>query len=91
MIGINIDSKFTQKAFAEKLQLKFPLVADPNREVSQQLGTLLPEVGGVKSANYRGVLIIDPAMTLRWQFGESAALQPDVAQVLAEVQKTVGA
>ncbi len=83
---MSIDHKFAEKAYAEKLQLNFPLLADPNREVSSQLGTLLPEVAGVKNVNMRAVLVIDSGMTLRWRFGESAALQPNVGEVLEQVK-----
>lgn len=86
VLGMSIDHKFAEKAYAEKLQLNFPLLADPNREVSSQLGTLLPEVAGVKNVNMRAVLVIDSGMTLRWRFGESAALQPNVGEVLEQVK-----
>ena len=91
VIGLSIDHKFASKAFAEKMQLPFPLLSDPNRTVSEMLGTLLPEVAGVKNANYRGVLIIDPEMTVRWKFGESAGLQPNVSEVLEQTRAIVGA
>lgn len=86
VIGLSIDSKFSQKAFADQLQLTFPLVSDANREVSATLGTLLPEVAGIKQVNMRAALVIDSAMTLRWKFGVDASILPDVAQVLAETK-----
>lgn len=89
VIGLSIDHKFAQKAFADQLQLNFPLVADANREVSPQLGTLLEEVAGIKGVNMRGALVIDSEMTLRWKFGESVTVQPDVAQVLEQAKQVV--
>lgn len=91
VIGLSVDSKFVLKAWAEKLKLPFPLVSDANRTVSETLGTLLPEVAGVKRVNYRGVLILDPTLTVRWRFGESAALQPNLPEVLEQVQAIAGA
>lgn len=91
MIGLSIDHKFSQKAFAEKLGLTFPLVADANRAVSPQLGTLLPEVAGIRDVNMRAVLVIDKSMTLRWKFGVDTATQPDVTDVMAQVRQVVGA
>ena len=86
VIGLSIDHKFAQKAFAEKLNLGFTLVADANREVSPKLGTLLEDVAGVKNVNMRGVLLIDHDMALKWKFGVDVATQPNVAEVLEQVK-----
>lgn len=86
VVGLSIDTRFSQKVFADKLELNFPLLSDANRVVSPTLGTLLPEVAGIKHVNYRSVLIIDPNLTVLWKFGESTALQPNVAEVLEQVQ-----
>lgn len=89
LVGVNIDHKFAQKAFAEKLGLQFSCIEDPNRVISTGLGTLLAEVAGTKNVNYRGALIVDKSGTLRWQTGSDAATLPDVAEVLAQVRKIV--
>jgi peroxiredoxin len=89
VIGLSVDTKFSQKAFADSLQLDFPLVADANREVSPGLGTILAEVAGIRQVNMRSVLILDSSMTLKWKFGVDAATQPDVAQVLQQVKAVV--
>jgi peroxiredoxin len=86
VLGLSIDTKFSQKAFADGLQLNFPLVSDANREVGPQLGTLLAEVAGIKQVNMRAVLLIDAEMTLRWRFGADASTLPDVAEVLTETR-----
>lgn len=90
VIGLSIDSKFSQKAFAEKLELNFPLVADANRDASPQLGTMLQEVAGIRNVNMRSAMLIDSGMTLRWKFGVDAATQPNVEQVLGEVRRLMG-
>jgi len=87
VIGLSIDHKFAQKAFAEKLELNFPLVADPNREVSRTLGTLLPEVAGIKEVNVRTVLIVSPELEVRWTFGVDVSTQPNVGEVLEQTKK----
>ena len=89
MIGLSIDHKFAQKAFAEQQKLSYPLVADANREVSPTLGTLLEEVAGIKKVNMRGVLLIDHEMTLRWKFGVDVATQPIVTEVLAAAERVL--
>jgi peroxiredoxin len=91
VIALSIDTKFSQKAFADQLQLNFPLVADANREISPKLGTLLEEVAGIKGVNMRAVLVIDRELNVRWKFGENVTLQPDVGQVLEQVKQVVTA
>ena len=86
VIGLSIDHKFAQKAFADQMGLSFPLVADANREASQGLGTLLSDVAGIKQVNMRGVLLLDRGMTLRWRFGVDSATQPSVPEVMEQVK-----
>lgn len=91
LVGLSIDHRFAQKAFAEKLNLHFPLVEDPNRTVSRTLGTLLTEVAGIHEVNRRGVLTLDKTGIVRYRFGVDAATQPDVEQVLTAVTEVLKA
>ena len=43
VLGISVDSKYCHKAFAEKLELDFPLLSDFNKEVCKLYGTLREE------------------------------------------------
>ena len=43
IIGISVDSHWTNKAFAEKLEITIPLLSDFNKEVSRKYGVLRPE------------------------------------------------
>lgn len=90
MVGISIDHKFAQKAFAEQQKLGYPLLADANREVSPKLGTLLEEVAGIRNVNMRGVLLIDSDMTLRWRFGVDTSTQPNLPEVMAQAEELIG-
>jgi peroxiredoxin (alkyl hydroperoxide reductase subunit C) len=40
VLGISVDSKHSSAAFAEHLQLDFPLISDFNKEVTQAYGVL---------------------------------------------------
>jgi len=90
VIGLSADHKFSSKAFAEKIGLNYLLVADPNRVVSTTLGTLLPDVAGVNNVNCRSAMIIGPDLTLLWKAGETAAVQPNVSEVLGQVKAIAG-
>lgn len=43
--GISVDSHYSNKAFAQSLGLKFPLLSDWKRETSAAYGVLLPNAG----------------------------------------------
>ena len=43
VLGISVDSKYSHKAFAEKLGIQFPLLSDFGKEVCRSYGTLRKE------------------------------------------------
>ncbi len=57
--GISVDSPFAQEAWAEKENIKFPLLSDLNKEVSKKYGTLLPDLIGLGSVSARAAFVID--------------------------------
>lgn len=69
-LGISTDSKFSHFAWATQDRkegglgpnLKLPLVADRNMQISRDYGVLLEEEG----IALRGLFIIDPKGTLRY-------------------------
>lgn len=85
MLGISVDSRFTQKAWAEKLGLNFPLLSDfPHREVTQAYGVYLPERG---TAN-RGTFLIDQEGIIRYKLVTAPGTARDHREAL-EVLKTI--
>lgn len=57
--GISVDSFFTLKEFKKANNLKFPLLSDFNKEVSEVYGTLYEDYFGMKGVSKRSVFIID--------------------------------
>jgi peroxiredoxin Q/BCP len=55
VIGISVDSQAKNKAFANDLGVKFPILSDESKSVSRQYGVLIPLV---RLAN-RTTFIID--------------------------------
>ena len=43
VLGISVDSKYSHKAFAEKLGIQFPLLSEFSKELCRKYGTLRPE------------------------------------------------
>ncbi len=64
MLGISIDSKHAQAAFAERDGYQFDLLSDswPYGEVARAYGVFNEERGAAR----RGTIIIDRAGTIRW-------------------------
>jgi peroxiredoxin len=80
VVGISVDAPFAQKGFADKYELKFPLLCDFKREVIQKYGVVWKNLGGVEgyvSAN-RAIFIVDDSgtITFKWVAPEPGTL-PD--------------
>ncbi len=64
VLGVSCDSQFTQRVFADREGLEFPLLADfwPHGEVARAYGVLDER----KGCPVRGTFVIDTAGTVRW-------------------------
>jgi len=64
VLGVSVDSKFAQRAYAEREGYTFDLLADfwPHGAVAEQYGVFDPESGMAK----RGTFIIDGAGIIRY-------------------------
>jgi peroxiredoxin len=63
VLGISVDSHFTNEAFAKHLGLTFPLLSDWRREVSRAYGVLLSEQG----FSQRALFVIDEGGTIAYK------------------------
>ena len=59
IIGVSVDSPFTQEEFAKKNELNFTLVSDFNKEVSTAYDVLYEDLLGLKGVAIRSVFVID--------------------------------
>jgi peroxiredoxin len=80
VVGVSVDAPFAQKAFAEKYNLKFPLLCDFKREVIQKYGVVWKDLGGVEgydTAN-RAIFVLDGSgkVTYKW-VAEAPGKLPD--------------
>jgi peroxiredoxin len=64
LLAISVDSKFTQRAFAEQRGLTFPVLADfwPHGDVARRYGVFDDDAG----AALRGTFVIDREGVVRW-------------------------
>ena len=72
VLGISVDSHYSNTAFAERLKISFPLLSDFKRETSAAYGVLLEESGH----SGRATFVVDKQGKLAYK---------DVSPVLAEI------
>jgi peroxiredoxin len=59
VIGISVDSPFTQEAWAQKEKIAITLASDLNKETARAYGTLLPDLLGLGSVSARAAFVVD--------------------------------
>jgi peroxiredoxin len=87
VLGLSVDSVWTHQAFAEKMGITYPLLADfhPKGAVAQLFGVYVPDRG----VSGRSVAIVDKAGKIAWFKNYDYPSIPDmkeVAQALAAVK-----
>jgi peroxiredoxin len=87
VLGLSVDSVWAHKAFAEKMGISYPLLADfhPKGAVADKFGVYLPD----KGIAGRAVAIINKAGKIAWFKNYDIPVVPDmneVAQALAAVK-----
>jgi peroxiredoxin (alkyl hydroperoxide reductase subunit C) len=84
VFGISVDSTWAHKAFAEKLGLKYPLLADfhPKGAVAEKYGLYLGERG----ITARAVVVIDKDGIVRWVKQYDIPTVPDTKEVVSVLQ-----
>ena len=87
VLGLSVDSAWSHKAYAEKMGIKYPLLADfnPRGAVAAQFGVYLAD----KGITGRAIAIVDKAGKIAWFKNYDIPVVPDineVAQALAQVK-----
>jgi peroxiredoxin len=59
VIGISVDSPFSQDAWAQKENIKTTLASDLNKTTAKAYDVLLPDLAGFGSASARAAFIVD--------------------------------
>jgi peroxiredoxin len=88
VIGISVNDPFSNKAFAEKNRLSFPILSDYKHEVIKTYGLELPNFAGLNGYTVakRSIFILDENGTVRYAWiSDDPAVEPNYQ----EIQKTV--
>jgi peroxiredoxin len=92
VVGISVNDPFSNKGFAEKNRLSFPILSDVNREVVKLFNLELPDFAGIKgySVAKRSIFVLDRKGIVRYAWiTENPAVEPDygkIEKVLAEIE-----
>jgi peroxiredoxin len=79
VLGLSVDSVWTHKAFAEKMGISYPLLADfqPRGAVGDKYGVFLPD----KGMTGRAIAIIDKGGKIAWFKNYDLPALPDIQEV----------
>lgn len=66
VIGISVDSPFTQEAWAQKEKITIPLASDLNKKTAEAYGVLLPDLLGLGSVSARAAFVIDKSGVVQY-------------------------
>jgi mycoredoxin-dependent peroxiredoxin len=79
VLGLSVDSVWSHKAWADKMGIRYPLLADfhPRGAVAEKFGVYLPE----KGITARAIAIIDRSGKVAWFKNYEILQVPDIKEV----------
>ncbi len=79
VLGVSVDSGWSHKAYAEKMGIKYPLLADfqPRGAVAEKYGVYLPD----KGISGRAIVIINKDGKVAWLKNYDIPVVPDLKEV----------
>jgi glutaredoxin-dependent peroxiredoxin len=92
VVGISVNDPFSNKGFAEKNQLAFPILSDVNREVIRAYNLEMPDFVGIKgyTVSKRSIFILDRKGVVCYTWiTEDPTVEPDykkIEQALSEIE-----
>ena len=81
VLGLSVDSAWSHKAYAEKMGIRYPLLADfnPRGAVAEQFGVYLAD----KGITGRAIAIVDKGGKIAWFKNYDIPVVPDINEVAA--------
>jgi peroxiredoxin len=90
IIGVSVNDPFSNKGFAEKNRLPFPILSDYNREAIRAYGIESPDFSGLKgySVAKRSIFIIDKRGIVRYVWiSEDPNKEPNYEEIEKALEK----
>jgi len=84
VLGVSVDSAWSHKAYAEKMGIKYSLLADfqPRGAMASKYGVFLSD----KGISGRAIVIVDKGGRVAWFKNYDIPVVPDVAEVASALQ-----
>ncbi len=92
VVGISVNDPFSNKEFAEKNRLSFPILSDVNRQVIRMYNLEMSDFAGLKgySVAKRSIFVLDRNGVVRYTWiTEDPSVEPNydrVEQILSEIE-----
>ena len=85
VLGVSVDSVWSHKAFADKMGIKYSLLADfhPKGAMSEKYGVYLAD----KGITGRAIVIVNKAGNVAWAKNYDIPVVPDVKEVAAALSQ----
>jgi len=85
VLGVSVDSAWSHKAYAEKMGIKYSLLADfqPRGAMAEKYGVYLPD----KGITGRAIVIVSKDGKVAWVKNYDIPVVPDVAEVASALQQ----
>src|SRR5277367_1141628 len=89
VLGVSVDSVWSHKAYAEKMGIKYSLLADfhPRGAMAEKYGVYLPE----KGITGRSIVIVNKDGKVAWIKNYDIPVVPDLKEVAAALQQVKAA
>ncbi len=90
VVGVSVNDPFSNKGFAEKNMLSFPILSDYKREVIKQWGLELPDFAGLKGYTVakRSIFILDEKGIVRYTWvSDNPAVEPNYEEIQKALQQ----
>jgi mycoredoxin-dependent peroxiredoxin len=89
VLGVSVDSAWSHKAYAEKMGIRYPLLADfqPRGQMAEKYGMFLAE----KGITGRAIFIVNKAGKIAWLKHYDIPVVPDLKEVAAALAQVKAA
>ena len=88
VLGVSMDSPFSNKAWAQQINVTFPLLSDFNKDVIRAYGAFNEDMIGLKGIAKRSVFVIDKDGIIRHrEVLDDARNEPDYQKVFDALAK----
>lgn len=87
VIGVSVDTPFSQEAWAQKEKIGITLVSDLNKEVTRKYDVVFPMLAGIGDTAARAAFVIDKQGTI--QYSEQTPTPKDLPN-FDKVKETLG-